>query len=94
MSIDTSAMIVAGLPNRDFEALGIDVAATDWELEHVSPYYDGWEDAIWGICVDDSPGYVASELPPNLAELIEKAKTEFKAITGQDAKVWLTPRIW
>lgn len=90
MSVEYSAVIIVGLPRRDLES------HKDYEdfcndgLRWASPYYDGFEDAIFGILVADSDLYAARELPAQMDGRIEKAKAEFKDRTGLDGKVFLS----
>lgn len=94
MSIDTSAAIIVGLHRNDLLAADLDLDELDGELEQVAPYYDGGEDAIWGLKVATTGSYDARELPEDLAIRIVNAKAAFNASTGLDAKVWLSPCVF
>jgi len=63
-------------------------------LDSSPPYYDGGEDAIYGIIVVESGTYSASEINGDIDFEISNAKESFKNITGLDGKVFITPVIW
>jgi hypothetical protein len=67
----------------------------DEELDVCSPYYDGdgEDDAIAGFTYESSGDFCATEINIDL-DVIEALKCKFKRITGQDARVYLSPRGW
>lgn len=97
MGIYYSASIVVGLPKEDIlkrELFDYDNENYDYNTPLISfpPYYDGGGDdfMIVGISAFDSGEYTPSEFVYD-QEKIEELKLKFKTLTGQDAKVWLTP---
>lgn len=96
MGIEYNAVVVVGIQKQDIE---------DWDkfeelidtgdLEVASPYYDGSDSdfAAVGFVVYESDDYSSSELVWDQA-VIDAKKAEFKKLTGQDAKVWLSPHGW
>ena len=93
MSIDTSAVIIVGLPRDDLKDHEKFVDFCDGTLEQISPYYDGYIHAILGVVVQSTDDYSANELVATLADDIEKAKVEFTSRTGRQGKVFLTPYV-
>lgn len=95
MGIDTSAAIFVGRPREDFEDGEQLQAWIDADEIHVCPpHYDG-NHADWAICgygLHRSTDYSATELNFNEAHA-EQLKAKFKALTGMDAKVWLSPHV-
>jgi len=95
MGIDYEAAIMVGLPRGDIECEDIADLIYEEELEVCPPYYDGSDDdgAIVGLTYKVSGTYQASEFKWDQT-LVDALKTEFKKLTGQDAKVWLSPLGW
>ena len=97
MGIDYQAAVMVGLErgNIEDENLLESIYEGDSELEVCAPYYDGGDDdsAIVGFCYAASDTYAPDEFVWNQEE-IDKLKANFKAATGQDAKVWLSPMGW
>jgi hypothetical protein len=91
MSIDTSAKIMIGLPRTEVDEELLD---SD-DLEVASPHYDGCGEnyAIAGFTLHGSGSYRADEIVWD-QEKVDTLKAEFKALTGKDAKVWITPNIF
>lgn len=95
MSIDYEAAIMVGLPRGDIEYEDLADLIDEEELEVCPPYYDGGDDdnAIVGLTYKISKTYQASEFEWN-QQAINEMKAEFKKLTGQDAKIWLSPWGW
>lgn len=92
MGIDSSAAIFVGLPQSEIE--NTDLVAEE-TLEVCPPHYDGdGEDyAIAGFQYLGTSPYDSKELVWDQAK-IDTLKAEFKELTGQDAKVYLSPYIY
>lgn len=96
MGISTKASIFVGLPREDFED---DEQLQEWldngDLDCCSPYFDGCGDdsAICGIEVVKSEYSGAAEFVWDQPKC-DKARSEFKELTGLDAKVWLSPYVY
>jgi hypothetical protein len=92
MGIDYSAVIVVGLWSeylpKDFDEVE--------NIECIQPYYDApTEHSLWGIVIENSEDYNATEINLDVLELpIKVAKENFKRITGLDAKIYLSTRGW
>ena len=97
MGIDYQGAIMVGLKREDIENEAIleDIWDGESELEICAPYYDGGDsdDAIIGFCYAASDVYAPDVLDWDEDE-INALKAKFKEITGQDAKVWLSPMGW
>jgi hypothetical protein len=93
MGIDTQASIFVGLPREEIERGDELIEAED--LEVCPPCYDGNSErhAIAGFSLFTSECYCAVEIEWDAAE-VERLKVKFKALTGQDAKVYLSPNVW
>ena len=89
MGIDYKAAVFVGLPRSDVDDQEL---IENEELEVCPPYYDGNSDdgAIAGFAYSTTPTYSARELKWDHAE-IDKLKAKFKKLTGQEAKVYLSP---
>lgn len=92
MGIDYSAVIVVGLWSEDLPKDFDEVE----NIECIQPYYDApTEHSLWGIVIENSEDYNATEINLDVLELpIKEAKQSFKRITGLDAKVYLSTRGW
>ena len=92
MSIGYSAVVVVGLRHEDFpDPDQLESWADDGKIERVSPYYDASnEDCLFGVVVAYTRDYCFKEVPMPLDEL-EQAKDEFRALTGLEPKLWLSP---
>lgn len=94
MGIDYRASIMVGLPRKEItnDEL-IDELIEDEKLEVCASYFDGDsdDDAICGFSYLESKRYVAVELKIDRNE-IEELKAKFWDLTGQDARVYLSPR--
>lgn len=92
MGIDYSAVIVVGLWSDDLPKDFDEVE----NIECIQPYYDApTEHSLWGIVIEDSEDFNATEINLSVLELpIKEAKRSFKRITGLDAKVYLSTRGW
>lgn len=95
MGVDYQAAIVVGLPRKEIELEDLQDKIDDGDLEVCPPYYggDSDEDAIVGHMYKTSPWYAPREFEWDAAQ-IDKLKADFKATTGKDAKVWISPRGW
>ena len=92
MGIFYSAVIIVGLPQC--EILNQDLIDAD-EIHVCPPFFDGGgeDHAIAGWTYIDSGDFRAEEINIDL-DVIEALKYKFKKLTGQDAKVYLSPRGW
>lgn len=92
MLIDVSAAIMVGLPQVQIEHA--QELLNDELLESCPPYYDSETDdeVITGFIFKESESYNAVNLEWNQKK-IDELKIKFKEITGQDAKVWLSPMV-
>lgn len=92
MGINYKAAIVVGLQQCDLEFDELEEHLDDGTLRRCPPYYDGSDadDAVVGFIYRQSGAYCSGEIEWDQAQ-IDKLKADFKAITGQDAKVFLTP---
>ncbi len=97
MGIDYQAAIMIGLPQGNIEYNEDEYEdLSDFLNEHgmelCAPSYDGddADDAIAGFVYKCTGSYQSDELDWNQAE-IDKLKAKFKEITGEDARVYLSP---
>jgi hypothetical protein len=95
------AAIFVGLPRGELEC-GVEETliersfyefCEDNQIESCPPYYDGSDDAVMGFQYRSAGPYSESELEWNQEE-IDKLKEEFKNITGLEAKVYLSPKVF
>ena len=84
------AVLIVGLPRETLEAAEVGEDVMD-ELDTAAPYYDGGDDAVLGVIVEQTGDYQAKEIALDQAR-IDSAKAEFRELTGQDGKLYLTPR--
>jgi hypothetical protein len=96
MGIYYRAAIVVGLRHRDFTMNADRLAELidEGALEVCSPYYDGGgdESAVVGFFCVTSPDYAPIEL--DLDDARSQASEQWAAffkLTGQEAKLWLSP---
>lgn len=87
MSTEYRAAIVVGLPRDEIDNQDL---IDDDDLEIFPPYYDGGADGLAGLEYADTPDYRAREIEIDVARL-EELKKEFRELTGQEPKVYLTP---
>ncbi len=97
MGIDYNAAIMVGL-ERGSITMDEDVLEgliDEEELEDCPPYYDGNGDdgTIVGFIYKMSGTYEASEFAWDETE-VDQLKKQFKKVTGQDAKIWISPMGW
>ena len=85
MGMSYSAKLIVGLHRDEIE--NEDVID---ELDSAPPYYDGGDEAIIGVCVEETSSYSAKEVAITQAK-IDAAHAEFREITGQEGKLYLTP---
>jgi hypothetical protein len=92
MGVDTRAAVFVGLPRKEIE--NQELIDND-ELEVCPPHYDGGgdDDAIAGFELAGCDCYSASEFVWDQSKC-DELKAEFKSLTGQDAKVWLSPYVF
>jgi hypothetical protein len=96
MGIDTQAVIVVGLPDDE-----LDIERNNWGgyddkdiLQMIPSYFDATEGII-GVEVLASPDYGYSVFDVELlVEHIRVAKATFKLLTGEEGKVYLSPKVW
>jgi hypothetical protein len=86
MGIEYSAALIVGLHRDEIE----DEDLID-ELDQAAPYYDGGDEAIVGVYVERTGDYQALEITLDQAK-VDAAKAKFRELTGQDGKLYLTPR--
>lgn len=93
MGVDYQAAIIVGLPRKEIELEDLQDKIDDGDLETCAPYYDGDsdDDAIVGHMYKKSRCYSPVEFEWDQVA-IDKLKADFKETTGQDAKVWISPR--
>ncbi len=93
MGVDYQAAIMVGLPHCEF---GYDEDLSDfledYDMELCAPAYDcgDADDAIAGFVYACSGSYQSKELDWN-QDVIDRLKAKFKEITGEDARVYLSP---
>ncbi len=90
MGVDYRAVIVVGLRRRDIENFDEFLGG---QLEEISTNFagNGEDHNVIGIRVAHTPDYDNEQiLLTELSEAIWKAETEFKELTGQDAKIYLS----
>jgi hypothetical protein len=92
MGMSIFAAVWVGLPRQDIENQEL---LEDESLESCPPHYDGnsADDAIAGFELLRSPSHLGCELSFDQSK-VEELKVQFKELTGQDAKVWLSPCVW
>jgi hypothetical protein len=92
MGMSIFAAVWVGLPRQDIEN---EELLEDESLEVCPPHYDGNsdDDAIAGFELQRSPSHLGCELSFDQSK-VEELKVQFKELTGQDAKVWLSPCVW
>jgi hypothetical protein len=89
MGIDYRAAVFVGLPRGEIQNQDL---IDDDELEVCPPYYDGngARHAIAGFEYKGSDTYAATEFEWDQAK-VDELKAEFKTLTGQMAKVYISP---
>lgn len=89
MGIDYRAAVFVGLPREEIQ--NRELIETD-EIEVCPPYYDGTGAgyAIAGFEYKGSETYCASEFDWDQSK-VDELKAEFKELTGQEAKVYISP---
>jgi len=95
MGIDIESAIMVGLPREELGNLDILEDFIDGEELECCPYCydgDGNDDSIVGFAFKRSDSW-PSELEWDQTK-IDELKVKFKDVTGQDAKVWLSPWVW
>jgi hypothetical protein len=88
MGMYYKAKLIVGLPQDEIETDDED-ALDDMDRAHA--YYDADSDStIVGVEVEATSDYQAKEISIDLAK-IDAAKAEFRKITGQEGKLYLSP---
>jgi len=88
MGMYYKAKLIVGLPQDEIE---IDDEEVLDDMDRACGYYDADSEAtILGVTVASSGDYSASEVVLDLAK-IDAAKSEFRQLTGQDGKLYLSP---
>lgn len=93
MGVDYRAAVWVGLPRCEIEDWDtVEELLDAEELSVCPPYYDGGGAtmAIVGLEYDSSCDYSATQFDWDDA-VVAGLKAQFKELTGQDAKVWLSP---
>lgn len=88
MGMSYSAVLIVGLHRDDIETEDEEILES---LDSAPPYYDGGDDAILGVNVEKSGDYQAKEITLDQAK-VDAAKAKFRELTGQEGKLFLTPR--
>lgn len=94
MGMYYSAAIIVGLHRDDLKDHEHFDEFVDGDLYQAPPYYDGCDQAIFGVIVEQSDDYAATEIIGELDSKIQSAKEAFKAKTGLDGHVFITPIGW
>lgn len=97
MSIQYKAAIVVGttwnsIPIDDEVFDNIKQLVDDGEFDDFPPCYDGGREGVFGYELEKTPDYYYSEI--NISDFIDEVftlKQQFLAMTGFEAKVYLTP---
>ena len=99
MGIDTSAVLIWGVP---YEELEYDEEEYDdfYEyteelgFDYASPYYDSdYEQRIYGVWVAWSRDYSHFDITDEITLRIEEAKKAFKEKTGLEGRLYISPHI-
>jgi len=92
MGIDTQASIMIGLKRSEIEKQEL---IDNDELEVCAAYYDGTGDdeAVAGFSYQTSDVHLATSFEWDQSE-VDKVKARFKALTGQEALIWISPNVW
>lgn len=94
MGVEYRAAIVVGLHYNDLPKETRDELLNNEELDAFSPYFDAPHcDCICGFSIQETDDYCSAELNLSASRTVELG-VKFKAITGLDAKVFLTPYGW
>ncbi len=92
MGVDYNAAIVVGADWRDIDEQdvdNIDELVENGDLHDFPPYYDGYQEGLFGLYIVNSPDYSYCEVEFT-AQDVEGAKQKFKELTGMEGKVYLT----
>jgi hypothetical protein len=95
MGVDTRAAIFVGLPRNEIKHDDLQDWIDAGEISVCPPYYDGYgaDHAIVGWELAGCECYAPSEFLYDAAAS-QTLKERFKELTGQDAKVWLSPYVF
>lgn len=92
MSVEYNAAIVVGAAweyiNED-AVDNIDELVENGDLHDFPPFYDGYQEGLFGLYIVNSPDYSYCEVE-YAAQDIDAAKQKFKELTGMEGKVYLT----
>jgi hypothetical protein len=97
MSIQYKAAIVVGatwnsVPIDDEVFDNIKHLVDDGELDDFPPCYDGGQEGVFGYELEKTPDYYYSEINAiAFNDKVAALKQQFLAMTGFEAKVYLTP---
>lgn len=94
MGMSCSAAIIVGLHRAELEDHENFGDFENGSLDQAPPYYDGGFDAIFGVIAVSGDDYSAIEVNGSIDSRISAAKDFFKAKTGLDGRVYITPVIW
>lgn len=88
MGMYYKAKLIVGLPKEEIESEDEDMVD---DLDRACGYYDCDEGSmIIGVEVESTGDYQAKEISLDAAK-IDAAKAEFRKLTGQDGKLYLSP---
>jgi hypothetical protein len=88
MGMYYKAKLIVGLPKDEIESDDEDMVD---DLDRACSYYDCDEDSmIVGVEVESTGDYQAKEIRLDMAK-VAAAETEFRRLTGQDGKLYLSP---
>lgn len=94
MGVEYRAAIVVGLPYDKLPKETRDDLIDNETLQSFSPYFDaGRDDCVFGFPLQETDDYQFAVMDYSLEDIL-KLSAKFKAITGLDAKTYLTPYGW
>jgi hypothetical protein len=96
MGIDTSAMLIVGLTRGEMEMTDeIEELIDEGELDSCPTYYDGGGDdcGVIGYAVTSTSDNSSEEVTDEDLGKIMALKSKFKAQTGQEAKLLVSPHV-
>jgi hypothetical protein len=88
MGMYYKAKLIVGLPKDEIESEDEDMVD---DLDRACGYYDCGEDSmIVGVEVESTGDYQAKAITLDMAK-VQAAEAEFRKLTGQDGKLYLSP---